>query len=729
LVVTLVERSSSVRWILGTRTAASLPVASWMAHDTTDVTMNSAELAFTEDEARRVAAAAGVSDTARADALFAWTRGWPTAFALALRHRDVAAARRVVFEYLAEQVFDDLEPRQREVLLALSPLPLIDIEVPASFAPLDRAEVAGVLSDVAPLVEHVSEAVSRCHPLFREFLSTRQRLRDAAAYAAAATNAGSALLTARHFGEALLVFTDARDLDALEWLLREHGVELIERGNTAAVATAIRLLASDGRAESPAILSLRATLASYEANFGAAAAFAERALAAAADPAERLQLAHRFALELVKRNAPGATERLRRVVPALTASMYDPAVPPRARLEVLGTLALALTMLGDSEAARQRMSEAMEEIASSDDHRLRAAIYHQASYIAYLDGDAHKSMRYATVATRLAHEHDLFPLAARSYSVQYAVAMGIEDVRERALEALEGMFNAAKQAADRFLQVEALAGVLDIHAERGDEAEVQATLLRIQALDVGVEIQSTSVLPAKALMAAWNGDFRAAYDLVVRSASEQPTALRQAVRWGEIAVYAAAAGMRDQALDAIEKGAVAARAASVESREDRQRAARASALTALAYVVVGNTASANTLLRELERSRRELSKSMRVMLDAVRSVYLGVEIASPDALVRALRELRTVGWGGVARLIENLHVERGSDASAISQLTRAELEVLRALARGGSSTKIAADLGRSVNTVNVHVKSILRKLGCTSRHEALALAREHGVIG
>ena len=54
--------------------------------------------------------------------------------------------------------------------------------------------------------------------------------------------------------------------------------------------------------------------------------------------------------------------------------------------------------------------------------------------------------------------------------------------------------------------------------------------------------------------------------------------------------------------------------------------------------------------------------------------------------------------------------------------------MLRALARGGSSTKVAAELQRSVNTVNVHVKSIMRKLGCTTRHEAIAIAREHGLI-
>ncbi len=727
LLLALFERNGPARWLVGARYLADLPVASWMSYDASDVPIGPADLAFTADEARQVALAADVHGPERIDALHAWTHGWPAAFVLTLRQR-ADGAKRVVGEYLAEQVFDDLTEREREILLALAPLPVVDAELPAAYAPLDQHEVTDVFRRVAPLVENVSDAVYRCHPLFCEFLTARLRRHDRDGYAAAAVRAGRALLAAQQPGEALAVFTNAGDADAIAWLLREHGSDLIERGNAEAVAVAVRALAERGLADSPAMLSLRATLASYAGNFSAAAAFSERAMAAATRPAERLHLAHRFALELVKRNDAAAAERLRRIVPELTASTYDPAIALETRVEVLGTLALALMMLGDPEGARLRIGAALEAAATTDDRRMQAAIYHQASYIAYLEGDAQRSARLATAATRLALERGLYPLAARSYSIQYAIATGLDDALDRALEALAGMFTAAKRSGDRFLQIEALAGSLDIYAERGDADDVERTLLHIDQLDVGVEIQSTSVLPAKALVAAWQGDFRAAYELIARSALDQPTALRQAVRWGEIAIYAAASGLREQALAAAESAGRAVRGVSSQSHEDRQRAARASALTALALVAVGSTASANAVLRELERSRREHSKRVRALTDAVRNVYLGVEMGAPDGMQRALHDLHLVGYGGFARLIETLHLERGGDASLISQLTRAEIDVLRALARGGSSTKVAAGLGRSVNTVNVHVKSIMRKLGCTSRHEALAIARDHGLI-
>ncbi len=66
--------------------------------------------------------------------------------------------------------------------------------------------------------------------------------------------------------------------------------------------------------------------------------------------------------------------------------------------------------------------------------------------------------------------------------------------------------------------------------------------------------------------------------------------------------------------------------------------------------------------------------------------------------------------------------------SAVARLTPAEINVLRAIAVHGTSASAAEALGRSTNTINVQVKSILKKLGCASRHEAIAYAREHGLL-
>jgi two-component system nitrate/nitrite response regulator NarP len=54
------------------------------------------------------------------------------------------------------------------------------------------------------------------------------------------------------------------------------------------------------------------------------------------------------------------------------------------------------------------------------------------------------------------------------------------------------------------------------------------------------------------------------------------------------------------------------------------------------------------------------------------------------------------------------------------QLTRRELEVLKALAQGWSNTRISARLGISENTVKYHLKLIYDKLGVPNRATAVA---------
>ncbi len=62
----------------------------------------------------------------------------------------------------------------------------------------------------------------------------------------------------------------------------------------------------------------------------------------------------------------------------------------------------------------------------------------------------------------------------------------------------------------------------------------------------------------------------------------------------------------------------------------------------------------------------------------------------------------------------------GAGVELIESLTRRELEVLRLLARGQTNAAIAGTLLVREGTVKYHVKNILRKLGATSRADAVA---------
>jgi ATP/maltotriose-dependent transcriptional regulator MalT len=77
------------------------------------------------------------------------------------------------------------------------------------------------------------------------------------------------------------------------------------------------------------------------------------------------------------------------------------------------------------------------------------------------------------------------------------------------------------------------------------------------------------------------------------------------------------------------------------------------------------------------------------------------------------------------------HAGRGAAAAVpglIEQLTDRELQVLGLLAAGRSNQRIAQELVVSLDTVKKHVSHVLDKLGAANRTEAVARARELGLI-
>lgn len=73
--------------------------------------------------------------------------------------------------------------------------------------------------------------------------------------------------------------------------------------------------------------------------------------------------------------------------------------------------------------------------------------------------------------------------------------------------------------------------------------------------------------------------------------------------------------------------------------------------------------------------------------------------------------------------------QSGTFQHSIDALTTREREVLQLMARGASNQAIADTLVISLHTTKSHVAHILAKLGVTSRTEAIARAREQGLIG
>ena len=73
-------------------------------------------------------------------------------------------------------------------------------------------------------------------------------------------------------------------------------------------------------------------------------------------------------------------------------------------------------------------------------------------------------------------------------------------------------------------------------------------------------------------------------------------------------------------------------------------------------------------------------------------------------------------------------MQRGGGAAAASSLTAAELRLLPLLSTHLSFHEIGEELFLSWHTIRTQAKSIYRKLGVSSRSQAVARAREVGLL-
>jgi LuxR family maltose regulon positive regulatory protein len=198
---------------------------------------------------------------------------------------------------------------------------------------------------------------------------------------------------------------------------------------------------------------------------------------------------------------------------------------------------------------------------------------------------------------------------------------------------------------------------------------------------------------------------------------------------GEAGDDDAAAAMARRAMDVVEKGGLSF-----------------NPLNGVASIALARTAAGRGALEEAE----ELLEQVLPLLDID-----SFQIQHAEALL-ALAEVRQARGDGdgaraaaeeARRLITGFadpgmltaRLERAGRAAQpgggrrpapgpTGELTDRELVVLRLLATTLSQREIAQELYVSVNTVRTHIQGVYRKLGAASREEAVAVARDHGLL-
>ena len=153
----------------------------------------------------------------------------------------------------------------------------------------------------------------------------------------------------------------------------------------------------------------------------------------------------------------------------------------------------------------------------------------------------------------------------------------------------------------------------------------------------------------------------------------------------------------------------------------------------------GDAAAARQELVSVQELRPSLTYAfphlaIQVRIELIR-VYLALaDLAGARTLMREVDELlrRRPGMGILVGQAEALRVQlsrqRGGASPGPSALTAAELRVLPLLATHLTAAEIAAELFVSLHTVKSQQASLYRKLGTSSRGQAVTRARQLGLL-
>jgi LuxR family maltose regulon positive regulatory protein len=714
LLIEAIERGDeNVKWLLVARDASRLPVASWLAYGRMDMPIDEHDLRFTEEEALTLARSA-TADVSESDvrALWSMTGGWPTALALALRLRAntsdlaqvTAGTRETVYGYLTEQIFGGLTGAEQRFLFEAALAPPLSIEGWAAGGH-DAAAMLERLAKVTGFLNKQPDGTFALDNLFREFLEHELAMRGKTLRDDVARSVGRVLEGAGRLGPALGLYVTASDNAAVASMLGLHGFELVAHGHVDAAAAALASIGARER-EDPMLVALDAEIKAQRGFASDAEALYRFALERAAGAEQRLAITERFAASLAEHGRYDAAQAL--LVGTDTTRLADRAM--RARL--LALHALVDANVGSLESSRHALEAALELQATLADD-IRIVVLLRAAQAAHASGALAAAERHALAALNLAETAGFHASAARCALVAGNVTRDAGDAA-KASENAQRALRHAEAAGDGSAQLAASALLYALAAERGDREALTDLDARVAALGE-TDSARAPLLAVVALRAAWTGDFAAAYRLTDDAA--------------ERALYGAAAHEREAAEGAMRAATERLASLDADTGPLGTRVTLARLWLALAALILGRAAVANNLLRDLEREARRLPAGMRALCGLVRAAYVHAETgAGHRDVTAALAAVREAGLGGYATLVERLPLPETPSSPRIGSLTRTEVRVLQLLATGGSSKTIGADLGRSSQTIDAHVKAIVRKLNCSGRREALNLAREHGIV-
>jgi DNA-binding NarL/FixJ family response regulator len=98
------------------------------------------------------------------------------------------------------------------------------------------------------------------------------------------------------------------------------------------------------------------------------------------------------------------------------------------------------------------------------------------------------------------------------------------------------------------------------------------------------------------------------------------------------------------------------------------------------------------------------------------------------ALLSALRSESPVPRKMIPEVLRRVAETTPLSRNNVAPLTSREMQVLRGIAKGHTTKRLAKDLGLAAPSIETHLHNIFRKLGATNRGEAVSTAMKVGLL-
>ena len=703
------------------------------------------DLRFTTDETTNLIAGAAGTDECTTDAqlLNDRTEGWPAGLALAIslyqRRPDSGmsmaylGSEQQAQTFLANETLDCLSPRMRRFLLTTSILDRLTAGVCAAVSGEDDAwslleEAERTILFILPIDEDWTQR--RYHALFAQALQTRLALeypeeipelhRRAAAWYGAQGDDEAALHHA----------LQAADYDLARAIVIRNAPLLLARGEMRTLRAWVEKLPEDQRDTDPGLclpyawaLAQSGVLVEAEAHIGHMEEWVERARAGDAQAREHLpgiaategELAAIRSRIAALRDDPEATIHWVRV-----AKSYFSEFDASKRGGIMLNYGHALNRLGDLDGAAAAFAEVAALGPAAGPLIAALGLRYQAGVDV-----ARARLGSAARLYRQAYE----TAVNRGYADLPAIGIMLEGTSELAY------------LRDDLAEAERLASDALQRGHRGGEVKIS----------VPAEIMLARI-------AATRGDFADAFARVERAVALS--------HWSGTIAWRARFALRNDDLETARRWAEESGCDvvdSIERKDELEMITYARVLDALGrtserdWLLSQLHARAERLGRVTSRIEIELLQALAMHADgrieeAVERISPALAIAESAGIIRLFLdegarigpllarversldvESRAPSIAFVARLRRSLAQERPTSqheetANLIEPLTPRERDVLRLIAEGRSNQAIADELFLSLGSVKTHSSHLYGKLGVHKRTQAVARARELGVM-